>query len=534
MGRRDMNGSDTQTISINNFMGQNSATQFSQIQMNQSPSLVNLLPSKTGGLYNREGTVPLTETGAGIPLARIYPYRESFTDNIVSSGGAVLYKYNSGTFAWDAQTMTNPIATPNISAVQYRDDNAAEVLVIADGATLKEYNGTAVANITPAADDAGSLPVNGLANINTNNPAVGTTVHNNRVVIWPANKDIIFHSKPGFFDYFPVINFQRFVRDNDYIQNCISYGSALLVFMRKHVAVLFGDGYSATPQQSDWSQDFLDTTDGCVNGRSVRIVVFPDGSEQVFYQTDRGVSAVTNVDTQSLDNSARFATRDVTKNKIDWTALGVTNAEWAAANSYYYNGFYWLIYKKGAIFQGLVYNSNNDQWYPVDNVAATDMYGDVNYFYFVGTEGHLKVFDPALTFDYADKAKTIKTPVSWFWYSKLLNPVLTGFDHFWDILMIEAQQFAATSTITVEVNTYNNMRSLPKAIKTEIFVVGVSVIGQAQIANSNLTDIVNNAKRLRVFLKGQYAQIKLSSTFGEPVGLYDIRFEVRPQVTYSS
>lgn len=533
MARMDINGSDTVTMSINNFYGQNTATQFSQIETNQSPNMVNLLPSKTGGLNNRPGTVPITVTAASNPLARMFPYRAAATDNIVASGGTILYKYNPGTFLWAAQTMTNALNTPNINAAQYRSDAAAEVLVIADGATLKSYNGTAVVNITPAANDASPLPANGLGtNINTTNPAIGVTVHNNRVVVWPANKDIIFHSKPGFFDYFPITNFQRFVRNNDFVQTCISFGSALLVFMRKSVGVLFGDGYSATPLSTDWTQDFLDTTDGCVNPRSVQIVVFPNGEEQVFYQTDRGVSAVLNVNTKSLDNSTAFATRDVTKNKIDWLSLGITQIEWQAARAYYTNGFYWLVFNKGAALQGLVYNANNDQWYPINNVDANDFYADANSFYFVGPQGHLKIFNPAIYFDYADKAQTTGPAVSWYWYSKLLNPQLTGFNHLWDILMIEAQQFAETATITVEVNVYNRTRVLPQAIKTEIMIIGVSIIGQAQIANNNLTDIINNAKRLRIFLKGQYAQLKLSSDRGEPVGLYNIEFEVRPQVTY--
>lgn len=532
VARMNISGSPTAVMEINDFFGLNTAVQFSQIDIRQSPDMENVIPGKVKGLRHRPGTKLITDT-AQPNLARMFPYRASGTNNIVATSGTTLYKFDSVNLEWDAQTMTNALNTANIDAAQFRDDNGAEVLVIADGGNLKSYNGTAVANITPATDETAPLPANALATINSTSPAIGVTVHNNRLVIWPSQKDIIYHSKPGFFDYFPETSYQRFVVDNDYIQTCISFGASLLVFMRQNIGVLFGDGYSATPQSIDWSQDFLDTTDGCVNGRSVQVVVFPDGSEQVFYQTDRGVSAVMNIDTKSMDNSTRFATRSVTETKIDWNALGVTNAEWASAVGYYTEGKYWLTWFSDGSYRGLVYDTNNDQWYPVKfGVSITDFYANDDFFYFIGTEGHLKAFDDTIHKDYTDFDQTTGVNVAWYWYSKLMNPTLTGFDHLWDILIVESQQFEESSTIDVEVNTLFGAYSQTQAIKSQIFIVGVSVIGEAQIANTLLTDIVNNANRQRIFLKGQYAQIKLSSDRGEPVELYNIRFEVRVQQTY--
>lgn len=532
MARRDQNGSDTFTLEIDRFLGVNTDVQFSQIDIRQSPDMVNLIPGRIGALRHRPGTKLITQTPRVGGLSRMFPYRSAGVTSIVASGGTTLYKFDTVGLDWDAQTMTNALNTANINAVQFRNDAAAEVLVIADGANLKSYNGTAVANIAPAANDSSPLPPNNLATINTNNPANGITTHNNRLVIWNTSKDTIYHSKPGFFDYFPSTSFQRFVKDSDTVQTCISFGASLLVFMRKNVGVLFGDGYSAVPTAADWSQDFLDTTDGCVNPRSVQIVVFPDNSEQVFYQTDRGVSAVINVATKSLDNSTRLATRDVTDEKIKWEDLGITNAEWANAIGYFSEGKYWLTWTSSGLFKGMVYDVHNDQWHPIKNVIATDYYADVNNFYFIAADGHLHAFDDEIHFDYTNFAQTTGPAVDWYWYSKLMNPLINGFPHFFDILIIECQQFPRSSTINVEVNGVNGQFLQNQAIKTEIFIVGVSVIGEAQIANTNLTDIINNAKRLRVFLKTPYAQIKLSSNRGEPVELYRIAFETRPQTTY--
>lgn len=534
MGRRDVSGSDTVTISIDKFRGINTDVQFSQIDIAQSPDMVNLIPGQIGSLRHRPGTKLITQTPRIGGLSRMFPYRLTGTTNIVASGGTTLYKFDTVGLDWDAQTMTNALNTANINAVQFRNDAGAEVLVIADGSNLKSYNGTAVVNITPAANDSSPLPPNNLATINSSNPAQGITTHNNRLVVWNTSKDTIYHSKPGFYDYFPQVSFQRFVKDSDTIQTCISFGASLLIFMRKNIGVLFGDGYSTTTQAGDWTQDFLDTTDGCVNPRSVQIVVYPDSTEQVFYQTDKGVSSVMNISTQALDNSTRFATRDVTDAKVNWEDLGITNAEWSSAVSYFTQGKYWLVWTDSGVFKGVVYDTHTDEWFPINNVLATDFYADVNNFYFIAADGHLHAFDDTKHFDYTNFAQTTGPAVSWYWYSKLMNPALTGFDHFWDILLIEAQQFNTQASIDVEVNTFTGNFTHPRAIKNEIFIVGVSIIGEAQIANTLLTDIINNAKRLRVFLKGQYAQIKLSSNRGEPVELYNIRFEVRPQVTYSN
>lgn len=543
MSRLDMGGITTQTMAIETFAGLNTEVQFSQIAVNQSPSMVNLLPGKTGSLANRLGTVPVTLNPAANDLKRIFPFRLNNVDNILASGGTILYKFDTVGMDWDAQTMTASLNTPNIYSAQFRSSTGTETMVIADGAALKQYNGTAVTNIAPAANDTSPLPPNILGTtINTSNPAAGVVLHNNRMVVWADKKDIIFHSKPGFIDYFPSTSFQRWVRDNDYVQTCQAYGSALLVFMRHSVGVLFGDGYSSTPQATDWSQDFLDTTEGCVNPRSVRIVVFPDLHEECFYQTDRGVASVVSIATKNQDNSTNFATRIVTNEKINWKALGVTNDEWAAASSYFNDGLYWLIFKRGDEWIGLVYDTDSDEWFPVEGVRSNDMYADNTAFYFLGADsvqGHLVKFDDidydtpttqaANVQDYDDSTKLSGTPVVWEWNSKLLNPGLTGFKHLWDILMVECKQFGVTAVIDVKVDGLQGQFLATSGITTSFMIVGFSIIGQAEIANENFTEFINNAKRLRMFLKSQYIQIQLRNPRGQPVELYSVHVEVRPQ-----
>lgn len=530
MGRMDIAGSPTVEIEIPAFGGLNTAKTFSEIDITESPRMLNNLPGKIGGLAKRSGTVPIT-TGAIGSIQTLANLRKGGDNSILAGSGNTLYRYSSG--SWSAQNMTAALNTAAFDWAQFRDSGAQEVLMIADGGPLKYYNGTEVKQVTPAPND--TTPENAPANVLAARNPVGVLVHNNRLVIWEAGSDTLYNSKVGFYDYFRQTDFQRFVRQNDYIQTCVSYAGALLVFMRYNIGVRFGDGYSAVPTGDDWSQDFIDTSDGCVNPRSVQLVVYPDGREEVFYQSDRGIHAVYTIDTLSLDTSARYSTRSVTKNQIDFKALGVSKEEWKSAASYFHQERYWLVYKKGSEYHGLVYDTNIGQWFPIDNVRAQTFLHDEDYFYFAGAEGHLRKFDDDLTDDWNDAAKTSGSPVKWDWYSKLMTPKLTGFDHLWDVLLIEARQIYGTSMIDVEVNTYRNKYQVAGAIKTEIMIVGVSKIGDAQIANQNLTDFVNNAKRLRTCdrgLRGQYAQIHLSNHRSEKVEVYNIKYEVRMMTKY--
>src|SRR5690606_37274385 len=129
---------------------------------------------------------------------------------------------------------------------------------------------------------------------------------------------------------------------------------------------------------------------------------YPDGRQEIFYLNDRGVCAINGIDTLSMDNSARYSTRSVTEDKIDWDGLGVPKDDWAKATATFYEGRYWLIYPKGSDWKGLVFDTREGEWFPVDNIAANTFYYDEDMLYFAGTDGHLKILDEDLLADYSD------------------------------------------------------------------------------------------------------------------------------------
>lgn len=518
----DLRGSKTVTVDIPKFNGINTALAFSDLDDTEARDMINALPGSLGSLAKRPGSIPVTDTPIG-PISVLTNLRKGTDNHILATNGNTLYKLVSGAF--QAQTMTNPLVSASVDAAQFRDANGKEVLVITDGGNLKEYDGTTVKDIVPATNDASPLPANDLTNINTKHKPTGCLVHNTRVVLWNGS-DTLWHSKIGYYDYFPNVDYQRWVRANDGIQSCISYRGALMVLMRRHIGVLFGH------DRDNWEQDFLDTTDGCLAPKTVQTVTYPNGAQEVFYVSDNGVHAIYAIDTLSLDSSARYSTRSVTVKQIDWQGLGASKEEWANAVAHFRNGQYWLIYKKGTEYKGLVFDTRFSQWYPVGNIKATSFYGDEDKFYFAGEDGHIREFKSDLYSDWNDKGKTSGTPINMYWYSKLLNPKLTGFDHMWDVLMVEAKQHGVPSTIDVEINTYKTKWKQEGILKTEIFAWGLSKWGEAEWANADMTDVVNNAKRLRTFLKAQYVQIKISNNRDEPIEIYALSYEVRPMTKY--
>jgi hypothetical protein len=518
MGRNDIGGTSTQVLTIPRFDGQNTALAFNELKNTESLKMNNALPGSLGSLSKRPGTIPITDTQLDNPIKKIFSLRKDKQNHILVSAGDTLYKIENNSLV--AQTMTHSLVNADVDAAQFKDENGKEVLVLADGGNLKAYDGTAVYDVVPAADDESPLPANDLTNINTDHKPTGCLIHNTRVVIWDGS-DTIWHSKVGYYDYFPQTDYQRFVRRNDHVQTCVSYKGALVVLLRRHIGVLFGHDID------NWSQDFLDTTDGCLNPNTVQTVMFPDGRQEVFYLTDNGVSSVYTIDTLSLDSSARYSTRSVTKMKIDWEKLGVTREEWGKACAHFHNGKYWLVYPKGTEWKGLVFDTNYENWYPISNVEANGLYHDEESFLFVGDHGHVKKFDDDLYSDWDDIAKTSGTPIDMYWYSNLLTTTLTGYNHMWDILMVEARNFMEKSSIDIEVNTLGGQYLQSEAIKTAVMIWGETNWNEAQWVNPKLTELVNNAKRLRVFLKGQYLQLKLSNNRDEPVEIFNLTLEVR-------
>ncbi|MEN2765776.1 hypothetical protein [Ornithinibacillus xuwenensis] len=521
IGQMDIGGTATQTMQIAKFDGVNTALAFSELKNTEALKVMNGLPGSLGSLAKRPGTIPVTASALATPITGIFSYRKTKQDHVMAVSNNQLFELTGDTLT----AKTGTLSSSEVDQAQFKDENGQEVLIIADGGNLKYYDGTDVKEIVPAADDADPLPKNDLNDINANHKPIGCLVHGARVVVWDGS-DTIWHSKVGYYDYFPQTDFIRFVRKGDYIQTCVTYRGALLVFLRNSLAVLFGQDIE------NWQQDFLSTEEGCINPKTVQQVTFPDGKQEIFYLSDNGIQAVYTIDTVLIDSQARYSTRSVSRTQIDWKELGVTKEEWQRAVAHFYDDKYWLIYPKGDKWEGLVFDTVFSNWYFINNIDAHAFFDNSDMFLFASDSGHVKEIDDSLFSDWDDKNRTTGTPINMYWYSNLLTPAVTGFDHFWDVVIVEAKQQFHKSTVDLELNTYDSKMILNGQLKTEMMVWGDTVWGQTQWPSINLTHYVNYAKRIRFFQKGKYLQIKISNNRDEPIEIYNITLEVRAMRPY--
>lgn len=506
------------TLETAGFGGLNTALQFSQIPREQSPSMKNAYMPKIGAIGKRPGTIPVSNTLAA-NIQHLTVYRTTASEDILASSGTTLYKYN-GTDTLTAQTMTNALVTADIYTVAFTDINNVSILFITDGGSVKQYNGTAVANITPAANDASPNPPNDLVNINAKNP-IYCWVYSSHVFITDG-KDIVWYSKRYYYDYFPSVQYERWVRENDYITGPgIGFNNVCLIPMRRGWGMLTG----STVDNFDGNQ-FINTANGNIAPRSIQKITYPDGGQTIAYLSDDGVHEI--YDTGAQDAGSRqYSTRSLMKDKIDFNAIGFTEAEKKAAVAYFDQTLYILAIKQGANNYAFVYDTRNKEWYQWTNMKVKSMVKKGDILYYAGEDKHLRKLDKTLYSDWDNAGKTSGTAVYFQRYSPALALEFSGYESYWDYYLVEAKQFTVPSTLDIKVIFSASTVELLSALKNEIFVWGASKWGEAKWANVDYSDIVNEPNELIFHKKAKYAQIVWENNRDEPTELYKDRFKGR-------
>jgi hypothetical protein len=410
----------TVELMTSNYLGANTAKQFSQLTPEQSARLKNAYMTKVGAIGKRPGSVPVTNAALGAPIKHLTVYDGvvgGADGDIYGSSASTLYKYGSS--AWIAQTMTAALNSSQIYTVGFKNASGVTRMIIADSGSLKQLNSATntVTVITPAADDPAPNPSNMLANVN----ALGIRflwVHKGTIYVSDGS-DTYWYLKRYQFDYIPQTQVEQLVRNNDYINgNGISYNDVLLVPMRKGWNITKGttiDNIDAT--------EFLNTTNGVIAPRSIARMTYPNGGQTIPYLSDDGVHEVYNI-ADETGGVNQYATRSLMKDKIDFFALGLTEAEKTAAVGTFNTDLnvYLLSFNQGSTRLTYAYDVRNGEWYTdwtgFDAQAYTTLDDKL---YFAGNTGHLHKFDKELYSDWNQVAKTSGTPVQFERYSPLLS-----------------------------------------------------------------------------------------------------------------
>jgi hypothetical protein len=509
------------TLETNTFGGINTALQFSQIPREQSPLMINATMKKIDSISQRDGTIPVTATALSAPIEHLTVYRSSPTvEDILAASGTTLYKFNEVDTLL-AQNMTNPLVKADIYTVAFTDENNVSVLFITDGGNMKQYNGIEVKDIVAAADDPLPNPPNDLININAKKPLY-CWVYSSHVFV-SYGTDIAHYTKRFEYDYIPSVQFERWVRENDYMTGPgIEFNGLCLIPMRKGWGILTGSNFNNFN-----GNQFINTINGCIAPRSIQRITYPDGRQTIAYLSDDGAHEI--YDTGNADSSNRYSTQSLMNNKIDFEALGLSEVEKKGASAYFDvdQFLYILTFKRGTDNLAYAYNTRNGEWYPWTNIVSESMVRKVDTLYYAGSEGNLRKFDEDLYSDWNESTKETGTPVYFKRYSPAISFEFSGYSSYWDYYLLEAKQWNVTATLDIGVVFSNTTVELLKALKNEIFVEGVTKWGEGKYANVDYTDIVNEPNELIFHKKSKYVQVIWENNRDEPVEIYKERWKGR-------
>lgn len=526
-------------IEITPSLGMNSSLNPGQLPQGAHRLALDACVKSVNTIGKRPGSVPVTSSALGSPLTYLTTYKaaaSSVAPDLYAVSGNTLYKYSAS--ALTAQTMTNAFGSSNVFGVGYTDFADVSRLLLTSGGVLQEYDGTAVKNVTPAADDPGYdptkpsiLPPNTLPAINARGLKY-IWVFTGHVFVSDGT-DLMWYSKRYHYDYFPGdVQYFRFIADNDYVTGPgISFGGLCLIPMRRHWGVItgetFDDGASANPFKAN---QYLNTSNGNISARGFAKVTYPTGQQTIAYLSDNGMHEIfdTGIDNVETSGTRQYSTRNLMDNKIDFNKYGFTDAEKAAAVAHFdgINGRLMVGIDRDVTHYVFVYDTVNQEWYvwrlPWSTKALTEFNGAVM---MGNTTGHLHTFDDNLYTDWDQMAKSSGTTVKMEIATGLLSAEFTGESSYWHYLIVEAQMWNVPSSLDYKIVYGANAINVDHALQTEIFVWNVTAWNEGQWANIQYTDNVNQAKRRKIHKKGKYLQVFFKNDRNEPMTILRYRLE---------
>ena len=479
--------------------------------------------NELGSCTKRPGTIPVTGTALGAAAGHLTKYNAN--DKIIASSGTSLYKYNPVTGEWVA--LNGVINQADIYDVDFTDMNTVSRKIIADKGALKAYDDATetVSEITPAADDPEPAPPNALSTINGKKPKYVWS-YQSHVFVAFERSDEVYYSKRFTFDYWPSVQYERWVKDNDYINGCgVAFDNALLIPMRRHWGILLGSTFD-----NFQGNLFLNTSAGVVAPRSIAKIMYPNGVQTIAYLSDDGVHEIYDTGFEG-EGSRRYSTRSLMKDKINFDVLGLTEAEKAAAVGYFDSemSLYLLKFNKGSEQFIYAFDTRNGEWYPWDNIRANGFVRVSDTLYFAGSTGHLHKFDVSLASDWNDKNMTSGTPVDWDVITDIYALEDSGFASYLDYLMIWSKQYDTESSIDVSVNFFSGTEEYQRLVENAIMIWGVAKWGVAAWYNVNFSDFIGRPVRKPIKKKSHYFQIRFRNNRDELVKLY--RFKLVGRVS---
>lgn len=497
------------------FLGLDTASEPTSLSIARSRRLYNAYQGKLRAITKRPGSAPVITSALSNPI--IHLTIDPFLNELLASSGTSLYKYAAG--ALTSVTMTNNIVSADIYDEDFTNSVLTKRKLIADTGKLKEYDGTAVKEVVPAADDPNPAPPNVLNDINAKGCKY-IWVHNSHVFVSPGTNEM-FYSKRYEYDYFPQTQYFLLVRDGDYINGPgVPFDSVCFVPMRRGWNIITGTNFDSFD-----AAEYLNTINGVIAPRSiVGKMTYPNGLQTVPYLSDDGVHEIFNT---SPDNRGRYySTRSITKDKLDWEAFGFTKVEMSLAIAKYiveWNMYVLEISRAGTPYV-FGYDTRNAEWYMWTGLTINSLIEFGGVVYFGGDDGLLKQFDAELYSDWANKDKTTGVPVDFDRISGMIWFEDTGYPSTLDYYILRLKQYAVKASLDISIVYLRSQVDVQEAIQNAYLIWDVSEWDESSWANLGYTDLVSSPQRLSTRLKlpkqAFYFQIRWRNNRDEPCEIY--------------
>lgn len=284
-------------------------------------------------------------------------YRNNGTREVLATSDNTLYKDTNGVLT----AVTGATLTSNeAKTVVYKSRGLQDVLLIADKGGLKVYNGVNVSNTTPyspSSDELTDPGSNDLVNL-TNFRAIAIKQDRIYAAAHPTVKNRLSfsHHDPniGFatFDYWPAPFFiDVAVEDNDEIIELKVFRDALIIFCKRSVWALYGDGRTI----ADYQLKKINVPSGCIAPNSVQTV-----GNNIFYLSNHHVYSLYSTD-------ENFVSAEIVSENMEKALKSQPRPDMKKAVGCFHDNKYYLSFPNGVC---LVYDIFLKAWTKWTNVQA--------------------------------------------------------------------------------------------------------------------------------------------------------------------
>lgn len=441
------------------------------------------------------------------PIYKLYDYKKNNgTIERLSVSNLQLYKEVAGV----PTAITGTLTTNAVKMITYKDRSINDVTIIADGGRLKVYNGTNVSQVTPHIPTTGTggeetdPGLNDLANL-TNCRCLALKKDRLFLVGHPTQKNRVHFSwiDPiigyAVYDYIPAIYFfDVAVEDNDEIVELKVFRNLLIIFCKKSIWALKGDGNTL----ADLELIKINVPNGCVAPESVQAV-----GNNLFYLGDDHIYSL-------FASEQEFVSAQVVSDNIKPILKSIDITSKAKATSIFYDNKYFLSFSNGVT---LVYDVTLSSWTKYTNIKANSFVVRDDVLYFSTDSGQIYRFNENIFNDDGD-------PINFMMKTKILDLGLP----------VNKKKFRRVWVLSKQFPNYNSSYDLDIFIDQYLMENFKGLQGEVKIGSSgtwddSLWDDVtwdfseSTQREIKVKEKGKDIQFQvINNVLNEPFSIFGL------------